>query len=313
MMHAATNVVALGGGHGLSVVLRALTAIGSETTAVVTVADDGGSSGRLRQEYGVLPPGDLRMALSALCPVSPQGSQNAELFQYRFSGESPLSGHPIGNLILTALWDLEPDKVAAIGRAGALLGARGRVLPMSTLPLNIEARVEDRAGTLHRITGQATVATTTGRIVEVSITPPDPPACPEAVQAVAQADWIILGPGSWYTSVMPALIIPELREAITRSSARKLIVLNLVEQLGETEGLDPEAHLGVLSQHAPGMCVDAVLVDESHEPQAAKLQQAAAGLGARLVFADVGSAHSPGVHDSERLSRVLADIFARVP
>ena len=313
MTNNANRVVALGGGHGLAAILRALTSIQSETTAVVTVADDGGSSGRLRQEYGILPPGDLRMALSALCPSGPQGSHNAELFQYRFSGEGNLAGHPIGNLILTALWDIETDKVAAIARAGALLGAQGRVLPMSTKPLTIEANVEDQTGAVHRISGQATVATTTGRILDVSITPENPAACPEAIQALTEADWIILGPGSWYTSVMPALIIPELRDAIIASPARKLIVLNLVEQLGETEGLGPDQHLGVLRQHAPGMSVDVVLVDSSHERQAPQLQREAADLGARVIFADVRDTDSPSTHDPERLSRVLGDILARVP
>lgn len=308
-----TRVVALGGGHGLAATLRALTDLNCDTTAVVTVADDGGSSGRLRADFGILPPGDLRMALAALCAHDVAGRHNAELFQYRFGGDSPLSGHPIGNLVLTALWDLEDDKVTALTRAGTLLGARGKVLPMATIPLRIEAKVESPAGDIHRISGQAVVAATSDRIIDVSITPEDPPACPEAIEALTNSDWIILGPGSWYTSVMPSLLIPELREAIVHSSARRLIVLNLVDQPGETEGLGPVEHLNVLHDHAFDLRVDVILVDVSHEREAHRLQAVAARLGARVVFADVRELSAPGVHDSKRLSQVLEQILARVP
>lgn len=313
MSRQSQRVVALGGGHGLAATLRALAEIDMHPTAIVTVADDGGSSGRLRQEYGVLPPGDLRMALSALCDANQHGQQLAELFQHRFSGDGSLAGHPVGNVILTALWQLETDKVAALQRAAAFLGVRGQVLPMSTLPLQIMANVEENAGERRCITGQAAVASTRGKILDVAITPENPPACPEALPAIASADWIILGPGSWYTSIMPALIIPQLREAIMSSSAQKLIVLNMTDQPGETEGLGPVEHLRIFRQHAPALAVDAVLVDNSFEDQAVQIRDSAAELGARLILADVQSREDPTTHDSIRLSRVLDQILAHVP
>ena len=307
------RVVALGGGHGLAATLRALTAIDSQATAIVTVADDGGSSGRLRQDYGVLPPGDLRMALSALCDANKHGQELAQLFQHRFAGDGSLSGHPVGNVILTALWQLETDKVSALRRAASLLGVRGQVLPMSTQPLEIMAHVEESTGERRCITGQAQVASAEGRILDVAIVPENPPACPEALTAIATADWIILGPGSWYTSIMPALIIPELREAIVASPAQKLIVLNLTDQPGETEGLSPVEHLKVFGQYGQGLKVDAVLVDDSFQDQAVHIRDSAAELGARLILADVQSREDPTTHDSLRLSRVLDQIMARVP
>ncbi len=308
-----TNIVALGGGHGLAATLKALTIIGCHTTAIVTVADDGGSSGQLRQDYGVLPPGDLRMALAALCPQDAHGQQNAELFQHRFAGPGVLSGHPVGNVILTALWQLEGNKVAALSRAASLLGANGTVLPMSTVPLAIEAEVEHFDGIVHRISGQASIAATAGMIRQVSLIPENPPACAEALTAIAAADWIVLGPGSWYTSVLPALIIPELREAITESSAQKLVVLNLVDQPGETEGLGPADHLKVFADYAEGMKVNTVLVDSSHEPFAEKIALRASDIGATAILADIHDAVNPSTHDPERLSRILNEIFARVP
>ena len=313
MISVAPKVVALGGGHGLDATLRALTKLGASTTAVVTVADDGGSSGRLRKEFGVLPPGDLRMALAALCADDPSGSKNAEIFQYRFSGDGPLSGHPIGNLVLTALWDLERGHVAALARAGALLGAQGVVLPMANEPLEIIANVELNDGSLQRITGQVNVANAPGRIVDVSLVPPDPGVYAQTLEAITTADWIVLGPGSWFTSILPALMIPALRDAILASKARKMVVLNLVDQPGETEGLGPVEHLGVLGQYAQNLRVDVVVVDTSHEAHSQQVRQAATDLGAQVVFAEVGANEGVGVHDPARLSRVLNGIFTRVP
>src|SRR3954454_6240438 len=198
---AAPAVVALGGGHGLSASLSALRLMTDRITAVVTVADDGGSSGRLREELGVLPPGDLRMALAALCDDSEWGRTWRDLLQHRFSSSGDLDQHAVGNLLIVALWEQLGDTVQGLDWVGRLLGARGRVLPMASVPLRIEADVVDTAGHRSQVIGQSQVAVTSATIEQVRLVPPDPPACPEAVDAIGAADWIVLGPGSWYTSV----------------------------------------------------------------------------------------------------------------
>ncbi len=312
MTNHAPKIVALGGGHGLAATLSSLAKLDVDITAVVTVADDGGSSGRLRGDFDILPPGDLRMALASLCPDTTKGTSTAELLQYRFADGSSLAGHPIGNLILTALWQLEDNPVDALTRAAELVNARGTVLPMSNTPLSIEATVESSTGELHRIRGQATVARTIGRIRDLSITPLDPPACPEALAAIAQADWIILGPGSWYTSIMPALLIRELREAMAHSSAKKLLIVNLQDELGETEGLDPAEHIQIFGSFAGDLRLDSVLVDSSHEHLGTRIARNAAVLGADTIFASVRCTETRTTHNPELLSRVLHEIVTRV-
>ena len=211
-------IVAFGGGHGLHTSLTALRRITDRLTAVVTVADDGGSSGRLRREFGCLPPGDLRMALAALCGDDQVGQRWASVLQSRFSGDGPLSGHAIGNLLIAGLWQQLDDPVAGLDMVGELLRTRGRVLPMSSVPLQIEADVLGldplAPDELCTLAGQATVAKTRATVQSVRLIPENPPAHPEAVAAVRQADAIVMGPGSWFTSVIPHLLVPELREAI---------------------------------------------------------------------------------------------------
>src|SRR5439155_13976446 len=195
------RVCAFGGGHGLAASLRALRRIpGLEITAVVTVGDDGGSSGRLRAERGVLPPGDLRQALAALAGPDPLSERTAQLFQHRFGGGDPLAGHPVGNLVLCGLMELYGDPVAALDHAAALLRVSGRVLPMSRVPVEIEADVRDEDGKVELLLGQDAVAITHRHVEEGWIRPADPRACAEAVVAIRTADWLIFGPGSWYTS-----------------------------------------------------------------------------------------------------------------
>ncbi|RHA40251.1 gluconeogenesis factor YvcK family protein, partial [Cellulomonas rhizosphaerae] len=202
-------VVALGGGHGLSSSLSALRLMTDRITAVVTVADDGGSSGRLRDELDVLPPGDLRMALAALCDDSDWGRTWRDVLQHRFSSSGDLDQHAVGNLLIVALWELLGDPVGGLDWVGRLLGARGRVLPMADVPLSIEADVRRADGSTDVVRGQTSVAQTTDHIEQVRLVPADPPACSEAVAAVDAADWVVLGPGSWYTSVLPHLLVPE--------------------------------------------------------------------------------------------------------
>jgi len=192
------KVVALGGGHGLAASLSALRHVVSDLTAVVTVADNGGSSGRLRREFGVLPPGDLRQALAALCGDDDWGRTWAQVLQHRFASRGEMDEHAVGNLLIVALWELLGEHVDGLDWVGRLLGAQGRVLPMSVTPVDITASVrgidpaDPHALTLVR--GQVEVASTTGQVVSVALEPNAPPACPEAVAAVHDADWVVLGP-----------------------------------------------------------------------------------------------------------------------
>jgi uncharacterized cofD-like protein len=306
--------VALGGGHGLYASLSALRRVTRDLTAIVTVADDGGSSGRLRREYGVLPPGDLRMALAALCGDDSWGTTWSRVVQHRFSGSGELGGHAVGNLLIVALWELLGDTVTGLDWVGRLLGAYGRVLPMASVPLELAADVEgidpefpDRISTIR---GQVACATTTGRVRSMSLIPADPPACAEAVQAVAEADWVVLGPGSWFTSVLPHLLVPELAAALVATPARRLVTLNLAPQAGETEGFSPRAHLEVLAGHAPELAIDVVLADRGATSDTVdELKEATETLGARLVLTDLAKAGRHDRHDPLLLAGAFARIF----
>jgi uncharacterized cofD-like protein len=301
-------VVAFGGGHGLAASLRALRHLSERLTAIVTVADDGGSSGRLREELGVLPPGDLRMALSALCDDTEWGRTWRDVLQHRFSSRGGLDSHAVGNLLIVALWEQLGDAVAGLDLVGRLLGARGRVLPMSSVPLQIEADVTGPGADARVVRGQAAVATTTGRVVGVRLLPADPPARPEAVQAVLEADWLVLGPGSWFTSVIPHLLVPDLARALVSTPARRCLVLNLVAQSGEATGLSPADHVRALTAHAPQLRLDVVLADPSAVEDVADLSDAATSAGGRLVLRQVRGS-TPAEHDPLRLAAAFRDVF----
>jgi uncharacterized cofD-like protein len=305
-------VVALGGGHGLAATLGALRHLTDRLTAVVTVADDGGSSGRLRRELGVLPPGDLRMALAALCEDGEWGSTWRDVLQHRFASKGELHRHAVGNLLIVALWELLGDTVEGLDWVGRLLGARGRVLPMSAVPLQIEAsvrgaRADDPDGE-DVVRGQTAVARTPGQVVGVRLVPPDPPACLPAVEAVRAADWVVLGPGSWFTSVMPHLLVPELRDALCQTSARRCVTLNLVPD-DETGGLSPQQLLWALVEHAPELTADVVLVDPTVADDRVGLTAAAGRLGATLVVSPVAQPGHQGVHDPLRLAAAYRDVL----
>ncbi|GIH28301.1 putative gluconeogenesis factor [Acrocarpospora phusangensis] len=302
------KVVALGGGHGLHASLSALRRVTADLTAVVTVADDGGSSGRLRRELGVLPPGDLRMALAALCGDDEWGQTWSRVVQHRFRSGGELHGHAVGNLLIVALWELLDDPVQALEWVGRLLGAHGRVLPMAAVPLDIQAEVE-LDGLVTTVRGQVACALTPGRVQAISLVPPDPPVSPEAVRAIHDADWVVFGPGSWFTSVLPHLKVPELARALCATSARRLVILNLAPQPGETDGFSPQEHLEVLRQHAPTLLVDAVVADTSVTGDPTELEKAVVALGGRLVLADVGASDGSPRHDAPRLAQVLDEIF----
>jgi uncharacterized cofD-like protein len=300
------RVTALGGGHGLAATLTALRHLDAHLTGIVTVADNGGSSGRLREEFGIVPPGDLRMALAALCGDDEWGRTWADILQHRFSGDGPLGGHALGNLLLATTWDHLGDTVAGLRLVGQLLRSEGQVLPMSSVPLDIEADVEID-GQRCQIRGQAQVAEA-GHVVEVRLDPADPPACPEAIDAVRDADWVVVGPGSWFTSVMPTLLVPELRRALISTTARRALVLNLVSQPGETDGLNATDHLDVLAGHAPDLRFDVVIADSS-VAQDLGLEAAAHALGAEVIVADVTRVDASDQHDPTSLAAVFSELL----
>ena len=312
------SVVALGGGHGLSASLSALRLMSDRLTAVVTVADDGGSSGRLREELDVLPPGDLRMALAALCDDSEWGRTWSAMLQHRFSSSGELDNHAVGNLLIVALWELLGDEVEGLDWVGRLLGARGRVLPMASVPLVVEADVrhpataEEPEPALETVVGQSKVAVTEGRIEQLRLLPADPPASPEAVQAVLDADWVVLGPGSWYSSVLVHLLVPELADALHVTKARRCVTLNLTTENGETEGLTAVDHLEALHKHAPGLRIDAVLADPSAVEDVTALEAAAESMGARVIMRQVRRGDDNAKHDGLRLAAAYRDVFEGV-
>jgi len=307
---APARIVALGGGHGLYATLSAARRLTPHVTAVVTVADDGGSSGRLRSELDIVPPGDLRMALAALASDSLHGQLWATIIQHRFNGSGALAGHPIGNLLLAGLNEVLADPVAALDELGRILGVKGRVLPMCPVALQIEADVsglEADPRMSRVIRGQVAVATTPGKVRRVRLLPGDPPATRQAVDAIMSADLVVLGPGSWFSSVIPHVLVPQLLAALQATSARRALVLNLAAEPGETAGFSAERHVHVLSQHAPGLTVHDIIVDAASVPserERDQLRRAASFLEAQVEFADVSRPGTP-LHDPARLAAAL--------
>jgi len=306
------RVVALGGGHGLAAALAAWRRITPQLTAVVTVADDGGSSGRIRRELPVLPPGDLRMALAALASENERTQAMAQLLQHRFGGTGVLAGHPVGNLVLTGLAEMHGgDTVRALDDLCQLLGARGRVLPMADVPLDLVAQVEsvdpDDPARVRRIRGQVAIAGTSGRVRDIVVSPADPPVSPAVLDAIATADVVSLGPGSWYTSVLPHLLVPRLRAALAATDARVVVVLNLEPQPGETDGFSPEEHLIVLQAHLGGVALHTVIADADSVVDRHGLLSAVHECGAELVLAPVALDGAPR-HDPARLAQALATV-----
>ncbi|MBB3085615.1 gluconeogenesis factor YvcK family protein [Geodermatophilus sabuli] len=303
-------MVAFGGGHGLAAALGAWRRLTDDLTAVVTVADDGGSSGRIRREMPVLPPGDLRMALTALADDGEHTREMSRLLQHRFGGTGVLAGHPVGNLVLTGLIELHGgDTVRALDDLCRLLGARGRVLPMADVPLDLVARVEstdpDDPSRTRTIRGQVAIASTPGRVRDIIVSPPDPPVNPAVLDAIATADVVSLGPGSWYTSVLPHLLVPRLRAALADSPARVVVVLNLEPQPGETDGFSPEEHLTVLRAHLGGVALHTVIADVDSVVDRCGLLSAVRECGAELVLAPVAELDGAPRHDPARLAAAL--------
>ncbi len=285
------KVVAVGGGHGTAVSLKALRCYASQITAVVSVADDGGSSGRLRQQLDVVALGDLRKCLVALADPS---SVLARAFEHRFGDSGELSGHALGNLVLAGLVDATGDLVAGIDAAAELLGACGRVLPATTEKVTLKAEA-DRG----EVEGQVAVSAA-GRIRRVSLIPGGSSAPKEATEALAEADQVVIGPGSLYTSVLAAVAVPGIAEALAAAGAQRVYVCNLVPQVPETEGFDVAAHVAALREH--GVDVDVVLWDSEAGLVAGECDR---------LLVDRRLAGANGlVHDPARLAVVLSDLLA---
>jgi uncharacterized cofD-like protein len=299
-----SRAVAIGGGHGLSRTLDALARTVDHVTAVVTVADDGGSSGRLRRDHDVVALGDLRMALAALA----RDRELADLVQYRFS-RGELDGHSLGNLILVALQDLAAgDVVDGLDRLARLLDVPGRVLPCTTVPSTLTATTADG-----HVAGQVAVATTP-RLERVHLDPADPPATPAAVAAIRRADLIVLGPGSLFTSLLPNLLVPGIARAVAAAGCPTVMVANLREQPGETEGLSLVDHLDAFAAHVPDVTVDLLI---GHEGPT-RTDGAAPLVVDRDALADrVGSVVTTDLHDGRdghdpvALARCFEDVLRR--
>ncbi len=319
-LHRGPKIVALGGGTGLSTLLRGIKTYSANITAVVTVADDGGSSGRLRREIGVLPPGDIRNCLAALAD---EETLLAELFQYRFQGGTGLSGHSFGNLFLAAMADITGDLEQAVVASSQVLAVRGEVLPATLTDVTLWAELADG----RRIQGESSIAEARGKIVRVGCVPETPPPLPRVIEAIAKAEVIVIGPGSLYTSVIPNLLVPDIVEAIARSSALRIYVCNIMTEPGETDGYTVSDHILAIDRACGDRPVfDAVVVQKS-KPSARSLiryaqkqshpvdldRDVVERLGRHIILANIMSEdRESGMvrHDSLKLARTLAQQFS---
>ena len=314
-------ITSLGGGHCLFQTLRAAQ-ICSPTTinAVVTVADDGGSSGRIRRELGQIPPGDLRMALAALIADAEEGGLWENLLQHRFGGHGALAGHALGNLVIVALTDILGTSQHALDQIAQLAGAKGRIIPVCAEPLDLEAEVsglDSDARVMRQVRGQVAVAATPGQVRRVRIIPDNPEPNPAAIEAILDADLVTLGPGSWFSSVIPHILVPGIVDALAQTKATKTVVLNLTSEPGETAGFSAERHIHVLRQHARNLQVDQVIVDAktlSSQTERNHVERAARTLGAEVSFHDVqaedGRGRFTSIHDPAKLCAALLASFA---
>ena len=316
------KIVVLGGGTGLSTLLRGLKQYSNNITAIVTVADDGGSSGRLRREIGVLPPGDIRNCIAALAD---EEKLLTELFQYRFEAGDGLVGHSFGNLFLTAMSEITGDLEQAVAASSQVLAIRGTVLPATLSDVRLWAEMED--GRI--IEGESNIPQAQGKIRHIGCNPPNPPALPSAIAAINEADYIIIGPGSLYTSIIPNFLVPEICEAIAEAQIPRIYVCNIMTQPGETEGYTVAQHIRAIDKIAQGKLFDAVLVhrrspspetlrryayDKSHPVYVDR--EEIASLGRRIVIANIMEEDlETGYvrHDPARLARVLLRWYSGNP
>ncbi len=311
------RIVAIGGGTGLPVLLRGLKQHTENITAIVTVADDGGSSGRLRGEFGILPPGDIRNCLVALAETETLMDQ---LFHYRFGQGEGLAGHNLGNLLLTALSDIAGDFQTAIREASKVLKVRGLVLPSTLKQVVLHAELKD--GTV--VSGESRISQTREPIRRVFLTPEECAPVPEALEAIAAADLILLGPGSLYTSVLPILLVGEIVAAVKRSPALKCYLCNIMTQPGETTGFKASDHLQAIYEHSGWSWIDYILVNsrrispEKQEKYARQGSspvlvddQALQRMGVRLIKADVLEADELVRHDPQKLALAIMNVLEK--
>jgi uncharacterized cofD-like protein len=307
------KIVAVGGGTGLSTLLRGLKAHTSNLTAIVTVADDGGSSGRLRRSLNVPPPGDFRQCIAALADTEPLMQR---LFEYRFGDGGELGGHAFGNLFIVAMTGITGSFVGALQAASRVLKVAGRIVPSTLEHVTLFAELEDA----RVMAGESEVPKGASPIRRVFLEPAQPPAYPEAVKAILDADLVVLGPGSLYTSLLPNLLVPEIAAALAATQAPVLYVANVATQPGETDGYGLTEHLAALRRHAPEVAVDLVLANDnlSRTPfppawQAAPVGPTLVANGhgppPRLVSADVVSEAQPTRHDPAKLAAAIVRLW----
>jgi uncharacterized cofD-like protein len=306
------RIVAIGGGHGLASLLRGLKEHTRNLTAVVTVADDGGSSGKLRESLGILPPGDIRNCLAAL---SNDEALLTQLFQYRFSGASELEGHSFGNLFISALSDITGSFEEAIAESGRVLSVSGRVLPSTLHDVKLVADIQLPHVTNEvRVQGESRIPEAAGRVRRVWLEPNDAPAFPPVLKAILTADLIIVGPGSLYTSLLPNLLVHDLLAALHSSRAIKIFVSNIATQMGETDSYSCYDHVRALEEHLGEDLFDVVLCNENHSatlPSGTEWVRAdpRSLSDARVYCADLLDVENPWRHDSEKLGKVLMNLF----
>jgi uncharacterized cofD-like protein len=314
------RLVAVGGGTGLSALLRGLKHyVGSDRlrqlTGVVTVTDDGGSSGRLRREFGVLPPGDIRNCIVALADDE---DLLARLFQYRFPNGDGLLGHSFGNLFLTALTGITGDFHQAILTAESILSVRGKICPATVQDVRLRGR--GASGRVYE--GESAIGTSGEALDGLELDPPAPPAFPPAIVALERSDLILLGPGSLYTSILPNLLIPGIRQAVNKSPAHTVLLLNLMTQPGETDGMSGLDHLRAVERFAGQGLVDAVLVNSAEIPAYLLEHYAETGsepvgvdraaieaMGIQVIEADLLAAGDLIRHDPAKLARAVMDLL----
>ncbi len=306
------RVVTIGGGHGLATLLRGLKEHTHNISAVVTVADDGGSSGRLRESLGILPPGDIRNCLAAL---SNDEALLTQLFQYRFSGAPQLEGHSFGNLFITALTDLTGSFEEAVAESGRALSVNGRVLPSTLHDVRLVAdiRLPDVINEV-RVAGESKIPEMAGQVRRVWLEPNNPPAFPPVLRAILNAELIVVGPGSLYTSLLPNLLVPDLLAAVHASRAVKVYVCNIATQAGETDLYSCIDHVRAIEAHVGANLFDLVLCNQNYvgelNPQSQWVRaDERTHMDARIYCADLREAEHPWRHDSGKLAKAILDLF----
>jgi len=306
------RIVAIGGGTGLSSLLRGIKSHTANLTAIVTVADDGGSSGELRSRLGVLPPGDIRNCLSAL---STDEELLSQIFQYRFANSSGLNGHTLGNLFITALADITGSFEEAIAESGRVLAVQGRVLPSTLRDVRLSAEVSGEKGTQPvRVSGESTIPQLAGKIQKVWLEPANIQAFPPALQAILNADLILVGPGSLYTSILPNLLVPDIVEAMRASQALKFYICNVATQPGETDGFTCDDHIKAIEKHVGGRLFDLVICNnqfDGHLPSQSDWVMPGDNFHKQypVYCTSLVDKSNTWRHDPSRLAQVVMDLF----